>query len=1042
MTRDDRFHADLLDAIDHAVIAIDPDGPITYCNRAAERAFGWRREEVQGRLLVDLLPAEGYTEDPERIREVVRSGQPWSGRFEAHGAAGKTVPLHVRITPVRDADGAVVGLVGLGIDGARMEELEQALHASEDRFQVAFRTSPDAVTISRLGDGLFLEVNDAFTAICGWTAEETVGRLTADETIWADPADRQQAVAILQRHGRVENLEVRLRHRDGSGRWVLISARLIDFGGEACVLAVARDIQDRRDVQLAVQRERDRAQTYLDIAGTILVALDRDGRVTMLNRNGCEVLGYTRDEAMGRDWFDTFLLPDQRDPVREVFDALMAGQIEPVEYFENAVVDRGGDERLISWHNSLLFDDDGAITGTLSSGEDITERRLAEERLADSERLYRGLYQAAGDGITIIRDETVVDCNDNSLTLLGRSRDELIGLAPWDYSPAVQPDGRDSRDKAREVIEAAVTGGTSRFEWLHSRPDGSSVLVDIVLDAVEIGGIQYIQAVLRDIQAQKDAEEALRVSEQRFRTLFEASPLATVYADPQGTILGCNRQFALLHGHGDDTRAAVGRNCQEYVAHGDRARMPAALENLRENDLPKAPVAYSGLREDGTTFDAEVTSAPVRDDRGEPEALIAQIQDVSARTAAEAMRSRSEAELRLRLGFESLLTRTATALAETSAGDLDRAMPGILRPLGEYLGTDRCMVSRRDRERGTSKVVYHWSAEGLEPRPPAGGEIIIAEYADLAARADRGEILFLKDDDDASEPARRLIRTLGLRSLLLIPMIVEGRNMGALGFGSRRARWSWPETLLSLLSVAGDLFGSALARVQTEQHLVETTDQLHQLAEHLHDVREEEQRRLARELHDELGQMLTALKFNLTWLRDQPACQGTIHARIESMTGTTDALLEQTRRIAAGLRPGMLDTLGLGAAAEWQVRAFEGRFGIRCRLQIEPPDLVADDATSTALFRILQESLTNVARHARASAVEVELFARDEVVGLLILDDGVGIDENDLVKHGSYGILGMRERLIPLGGELTITARPEGGTAVEVAVPLGEERTL
>jgi len=134
-------------------------------------------------------------------------------------------------------------------------------------------------------------------------------------------------------------------------------------------------------IENKLRKDSGKAQMYLDIAGVLFIALNTDGIVTLVNKKGCEILGYKKEEIIGKNWFDNFIPENLRNNVKLVFNKLMNGEVEPVEYFENPVVSKNGEERIIAWHNTLIKDDKGNVTGTLSSGEDITERKQAEDKL-------------------------------------------------------------------------------------------------------------------------------------------------------------------------------------------------------------------------------------------------------------------------------------------------------------------------------------------------------------------------------------------------------------------------------------------------------------------------------------------------------------------------------------------------------------------------------------------------------------------------------------------------------------------------------------
>jgi len=233
-------------------------------------------------------------------------------------------------------------------------------------------------------------------------------------------------------------------------------------------------------------------------------------------------------------------------------------------------------------------------------------------------------------------------------------------------------------------------------------------------------------------------------------------------------------------------------------------------------------------------------------------------------------------------------------------------------------------------------------------------------------------------------------------------------------------------------------------RRQAEQDLRNSREELRALAAHLQCVREEERTAIAREIHDELGQSLTGFKMDLAWMRHRlSATDGELNRRPlleklgELVLGLDDAA-DLVRKLCTELRPGILDDLGLLPAVEWQAREFSKRTGLPCTVQFEAEQLDLNTDRSTALFRIFQEILTNVTRHAQASRVEASMRQADGQAVLEVADNGRGIDPAKLAGKNSLGLLGMRERAHLLGGDVTIVGRPGQGTTVTVKIPLNE----
>ena len=218
-------------------------------------------------------------------------------------------------------------------------------------------------------------------------------------------------------------------------------------------------------------------------------------------------------------------------------------------------------------------------------------------------------------------------------------------------------------------------------------------------------------------------------------------------------------------------------------------------------------------------------------------------------------------------------------------------------------------------------------------------------------------------------------------------------------------------------------------------------DGLHQLSLRLELAREEERARVARELHDELGQVLTSLKLEFMWLVDQlrnsePKPGVELANKLQSMIGLVEVSIQSVRRISGDLRPALLDHLGLKDAVQWEATKFQARTGIRCRVAWGLKDGLTDHTRQMALFRILQEALTNVVRHAHAGAVGISVRVRGRVLRLTIRDNGRGITKAELSSVESIGLLGMTERARLLGGRVTISGSAGRGTTVTVTLPV------
>ncbi len=268
-------------------------------------------------------------------------------------------------------------------------------------------------------------------------------------------------------------------------------------------IQMEREIGERRQAELLLREERDKARRYLDIAGTIIVVIDVDEKVSLINRKGCEILGYDEDEILGKDWFETFLPASDRSRVKAVFRMLMAGEIAGGDRYENPVMKKGGEQRLIAWHNSLLKDENGKIIATLSSGEDITERKEAQHALQKSEERWRSLVEWAPNHIMILdRDFTIQFINHPPAGILP---EEFIGASAIDF---VEPE---FREVAKETIEQVFETGQGGVYTVTAPGPYRKVAwyENHVGPLMLTGKVVAVTVISSDITERKNAEAAL-----------------------------------------------------------------------------------------------------------------------------------------------------------------------------------------------------------------------------------------------------------------------------------------------------------------------------------------------------------------------------------------------------------------------------------------------------------------------------------------------------------------------------------------------------
>jgi len=383
--------------------SFDTDG-----HRLCSQRFEWVADGVESYLDAPNMVNLPYDELGDRLEVVLLSGDAYQGKVKDLSKAERVVfteqgILSIALVPVfvQQTFWGFIGFddcvlerhwspaeidalkAGAGILGAAIhrQQTGTALRSSEARFRLAFETSPDSISINRLSDGLYLNINEGFTEITGYTREDAIGRSSLELNIWADPEDRKRMVEGLEIDGQVKNLAANFRCKDGRIIPGLMSAKIIDLHGVPYVLNVTRDITDLREAERALRREGERAQQYLDVAATIILAIDADGLITLINRMGTETIGAEEVDLIGEDWFERFLPAEDREIVRHKFKGLLAIDSHEVEYYENTMVTTGGERLLVAWYSTRLRDENNKVSGWLCSGIDITARSRMEREL-------------------------------------------------------------------------------------------------------------------------------------------------------------------------------------------------------------------------------------------------------------------------------------------------------------------------------------------------------------------------------------------------------------------------------------------------------------------------------------------------------------------------------------------------------------------------------------------------------------------------------------------------------------------------------------
>ena len=749
------------------------------------------------------------------------------------------------------------------------EDLRRAEHAarqSEQMFSAAFRSSPDAISIARVPEGVILEVNDSYTKLTGFTREEALGETPEGLGMWVDGEIMADMQTRFRQQGELRDEELRFRRKDGEIRYGRLSGAVISLDEQRYSLIIVRDITERKRAEDALRTSEVRFRTLLDTQRVGIIAWGTDGRCRFVNPAMLEMLGAGKMDAIGVPIqeiaagvpaFDAEgkelpwqVLPsvralETRQPVRNQ----VIGRLHPVT-----------NQMIWSLIDSVPeFSPDGEFAGVIASATDITDLQRAEEEKRISQEMFTKAFRSSPDSMTIstLSEGRIVEVNDSFTRLFGWQRDECVGRMAADLGIWSRPADRDELRRA-----LLGQGRTTQFETVLRTKSGECHTVQISADVITLNGETCMLSLAHDMTARKLREEALYASEERFRTLVQNIDAAIVLFSSEGRIQFANQAAERIFGITEEE--ARGKLSNE---------VPLVLLDARENEIPFAS-----------------------------------------------------------------------------------------RPVPRVLATGRPVHN----------AVLGWRRVGS------------SEVSWLVGNA--------------------------------VPQYSKDGKLNGV--------------IVSLVDI-------------TEQKKSE--EKLRRLSSRLLQLQDEERRRLGRDLHDSLAQLVLAVNLRLAQVtRSSPKLENAGRQLLSEARETLQEMSRQIRTLSYLLHPPLLDELGLASAIREYAKGFSDRSGIRLNVEIQEDFQRLSQEAETALFRIVQESLTNIQKHSGSPTASLRLAGEPSAVNLEVRDSGRGmpaVPDRKAEQSGArfgVGILGMRERLTQLGGELQIESNGSG-TTVRARIPLPVE---
>lgn len=558
----------------------DSQGHLVEVNEAASRMIGYSREELRALTVRDIEAIETPEEIQDHIRRIMERGY---DRFETRHRCkdGKALDIEASVHHQPGPDGGY--FFAFFRDISERKHSETALKLLSERLALAVRSAHVGIWEWNIANNELIW-DDSMYRIYGVSREQFSGAYTAWEAgLHPDDLVRMREENRMALSGEKDfDTEFRVVWPDQSIRHVQGNAIVLrdEAGKPLRMIGTNWDITERNEMEAMLRMERDTKQRYLDTAQTLLVALDNQGRITMINRKACEVLGYREDELLGRNWLETCLPEPIHEVIEPVMEQILTGHLQPVEYFENLVLCRDGSQRLIAWRNSSLTDAQGNIFGLLGSGEDITERKANDLALRESEHRYRSLVSS----LPGIAYRCALDA-DWTVQIMSGEVERLTGYLASDFLQGIRSYASVIHSDDRERVALEVKRGVSRYEdyeleyrLLHR--DGPLRIVHERGHGVfdDSGRMQWLDGFIWDVTERREAEQALTASEERYRAVVEDQTELICRLSADGTLTFANPVFCRFFGKCEEE--LIGTTWVPVVHPGDMAMIEAKLATL------------------------------------------------------------------------------------------------------------------------------------------------------------------------------------------------------------------------------------------------------------------------------------------------------------------------------------------------------------------------------------------------------------------------------------------------------------------------------
>lgn len=1027
------------------VLSGSDNGIIYFTNPPFEKLFGYEPGELIGKHIsilnapTDISPIE----TAEQILQTLKVDAVWRGEVENIRKDGKRFWCKANISGFNDLR---YGQVWISIHEditANKLAIEKVVQ-NEERFNLVIQATKDGIWDHDLVNNTFY-YSPSWYDILGLPKDGP--DLQQGDIEWPKRIhpDHYDYVMNQFRENLLKNkpyeLEYLCLHNSGEYRWIrTISKAIFNAAGKPRrIIGTISDITDRKKAEEALRETKEYLENLINYSRALIIVWNPSFKITRFNPAFENFTGFRADEVMGKDLHILFEESTKEATLRKITTIISGNNFDSVEI---PILCKDGQVKVALWNSANVLDKMGnTILSTIAQGLDITERKKAESDLRESEEKFSKLFHLSPDAIilTTIENGVIVDVNDRVFDHFGHLREECL-----DKSTITLKIWADEASRNRYTAIIKERGVVTNFETIFYSKSGEKKFVSLSGELIYLKGKQLIFSVIHDITESKMAQlEVLKMSRIYHLTSL-VNQLVLRSADP-GEI------FSEL--------------CRIAIEQGKFRMVWIGIYDAQIDKL--TPVNWYG-HEDGYLDSINISGREIHPEgMGPIGRSIRLLKAVYCNDIATDPSMAYWRDAALKRGYHSsvsipiLVNKQVYGIMTIYADESYFFNSSELKMLDEVVGNISFALDNIRKEELRKQAEENATALNLQLQES------LKNITDYKYAIDQGSIVsaadiygnivyvnenFIKITKYAEKELigynHRMLNS-GYHPAAYFKTLWDTILGGKVWHGEIRNRakdrsvfWTY-NTIVPFLDKDGNpfyflsLITDITQRKHAEMHLIDSLDQLRQLASHLQEVREEERQLIAREIHDELGQQLTGLKMDVAFLLYKiPPTATAAKESINKTLGLIDATIKTVRRISTELRPNLLDDLGLIDALQWQCQEFEKRSGVDTGFYTNLTALKLPANIAIVMFRVCQESLTNIMRYAEAKKVKVNLKKRQQNLVLKITDDGKGFDLEAVKAKKTLGLVGIKERALTVNGELKIQTAPGEGTVVEITIPL------